>query len=271
VDQFSETEQSCDSKSNTEQKTEQAGVFGFPRQVAFGTDKGSANETLDRPKQFVVGGVRVDAGRYHRFVARELLGEPKVLRLSVNSAACRMAKRMQAQVTLESSALLPKPEGVSKLARGKTSSEATYENGRCSRDGLARPLAIREEFFELGTHDIGQKHLLRRWLLCGPLEHPQHQAPFGSPCVIENVADIEGQHLMLTQPCSHRKTEDDVVSKAVDALARDLEQGALLGLGQGFYGAGDGVGIDSHGESPCNPYRLPFVRKARPVEVSRAV
>ena len=80
VGQFWETEQPRDSKPSAEQETEHARAFGSVRQVGLGRGAGSADEPLDRPEQLVVGRVRVDAGRHHRLVARELLREPEVLR-----------------------------------------------------------------------------------------------------------------------------------------------------------------------------------------------
>jgi hypothetical protein len=130
-------------------------------------------------------------------------------------------------------------------------------------------LARREEPLELGAHGVGQQHLLGDGLLRGALEHAQGDAALGASGVVEHVADVEREELVLAQARAHREAEDDVVPEAVDVLAGDLEQRALLGLGQRLHGARDGVGVGGHGRSPCDPYRLPFARKARSLATSR--
>jgi hypothetical protein len=106
-------------------------------------------------------------------------------------------------------------------------------------------------------------------LLRGTLEHAQGDAALGASRVVEHVADVEREELVLAQARAHREAEDDVVPEAVDVLAGDLEQRALLGLGQRLHGARDGVGVGGHGRSPCDPYRLPFATKARSLATSR--
>ena len=68
-----ETEQPAIRNRKCRTETEHAARSVSVRQVDLRRGAGSADEPLDRPEQLVVGRVRVDAGRHHRLVARELL------------------------------------------------------------------------------------------------------------------------------------------------------------------------------------------------------
>jgi hypothetical protein len=70
--------------------------------------------------------------------------------------------------------------------------------------------------------------------------------------LVEHVAKIEGQNLVLPQTGSEGDAVDDVVPEAVEPLPCDLQQQSLLVLSQRARGAGDGVGVGRHVE----PYTL---------------
>src|SRR5690606_32430831 len=168
--QFWETERPRNYEPSTVRQTEQRGSFGYAVQVASKLSGASsrvrltpclsADEPLHRPEQLLVGRVRVDARREDRLVAGEALREPEVAARAVEVRAGGVPQRVEVEAAIEAGALLPDAEGVAQLARGEPAPEAAHEHRRARRDDFAGALAPGEELLELGSHDIGEQHLL---------------------------------------------------------------------------------------------------------------
>src|SRR3972149_203438 len=82
------------------------------------------------------------------------------------------------------------------------------------------------------------------------LEDAEREAALRVAAVVENIADVEREDLVLPQPGPEGDAVDDVVAEPVEALPRELEQHALLTLRERARGARDGVGVGGHGGSP---------------------
>src|SRR3990172_7713349 len=92
---------------------------------------------------------------------------------------------------------------------------AAREHGRRGGEGLPGALAPGEELVELGADDVGQQHLLWRGLLARPLEDPKRQPTLGVPAVVEHVADVEREELVLAKSGPEGEAVDDVVTEPV--------------------------------------------------------
>lgn len=266
-----ETERSARNQTKRPPKGERSGVFGLGLQVAFpvsstrtGGAPGSADEGLDRPQELLVGGVRVDGRRRHRLVPSEALRESKVAAGAVEVRARRVTKRMDVEDALEAGALLPDREGAAKLPSREAAVQPAHEERRLRRDRLALGLAHGDQLLELGAHGVGEQHFLGRGLLARTLEDAEREAPSRAAVVVEDVADVQRQDLVLAKPGAEGNAEDDVIAPAVLALAGDGEELALLLLGEGACGASDGVGEVGH-DVVClgvSPYTLLLQGKA---------
>ncbi len=163
-----------------------------------------------------------------------------------------MTKRVKAEVPVEATALLPDAEGSTQLPGGETPTQPADEDRRIGRQDLSCVPPTGDQLLELRAHEVGEHHLLRRRVLAGPLEHAESNSAPGVTGLVEDVAKVEGQNLVLSQAGSEGHAVDDVVSEAVEPLPCDLQQQALLVLSQRARGAGDGVGVGRHVE----PYTL---------------
>ncbi len=135
---------------------------------------------------------------------REALREPDVLGAPVHAATGRVPQRMHVEAAVEASALLPLVEGVPQLPRREPAAE-TAEEERVARGQVPVALAHTVEPVELRAHRVREHHLLGRGLLRRALEDAQRDVPAGAPARVEDVADVEGEQLVLAEPRCQRR------------------------------------------------------------------
>src|SRR5690606_20476865 len=142
------------------------------------------------------------------------------------------------------------------------------EEERIARGQIPVALAHAVEPVELRPHRVREHHLLGRGLLRRALEDAQGDVPTRAPALVEDVADVEREQLVLAEPRRGREADDDVVTEPVAVLAGGLEHGGELLVSHGAGGTGDGLGVAGHGASRrwrTDPYRLPPRPQARPI------
>jgi hypothetical protein len=110
----------------------------------------------------------------------------------------------------------------------------------------ARFCLLPQELLELRADRVGEDDLLRRRILARALEHTQLDVPLRPVRVVENVANVEREDLVLAQAGAEGEAHNDVIPPARGVLAGDAQDERDLALGEGARRARERVGVGGH-------------------------
>jgi len=218
-------------------------------------DPNLAREGSDGGEDIVVAGPGVDSRGVEILVSGDALGEPDVPGGPVDVGQGGVPQLVEREASVEASAVLPVAEGAADLSGAESATKPADEQGGVDVEPLAVASLPGHEPLHLEDEAVREEDGLGGGATATPFEDAQLDASTDAPGAVEEIADVQGDDLHLTQPGAEGEGEQDVVAESADMLACDAEKPGLLGDGHGGGGTSNPVDV-AHDLPPGSTFAL---------------
>ncbi len=181
-------------------------------------------------------------------MAGEALGNADVLGRAIEIGASRMSQSMNGISLFESSTLLPSNEQRANLSGREPMVFLTHEQRGIGGKTLAPLFFPAQEFRELHAKDSRQHDVLRGGCFGASFIDAQAEAPSNVTVLSSDIADIEGDNLVLAKRRAEGNGKQHMVAITIFAFSCGLEERRLLARGKSFGGRRNRVDEEAHGD-----------------------